>query len=156
MMKRMLLVGGCLAAAFAGGAARAGIHADALGNCAREATTVEERTTLMRWSFVAALANPRLADLATISPEERERSFRAVGAVFNRVMLTACRREAAAAMRNEGAAGLQQGLRALGEMAGMELMLAPETLAVIGQIDRYLDLEGLERLAREAAITPPV
>lgn len=155
-MKRIMVAAGCLAAALPGGEARAGIYADALGSCAREATSQEDRTILIRWSFIAAMANPRLADLASISPEARERSFRAAGQVFNRVMLTACRRQTAAALRNEGAAGVQAGFQALGELAGMEMMLAPESLAVIAQIDRYLDREGLEALGREAADTPPI
>ena len=146
----------CLCASLSPGQARAGIFADELGQCARGATTAEDRVALMRWSFIAATANPSLADLASVSAEARERSFRAAGQIFNRIMLSACRRESAAALRNEGAPGIQRGFQALGELAGMELMLAPETIAAISEIDHYLDQAGLEALGREAATTPPI
>jgi hypothetical protein len=155
-MRLKFLAACCLCAALSSGPARAGIYADALGQCARGATSTEDRVALMRWSFIAATANPRLADLASVSAEARERSFRAAGQIFNRIMLRACRREAIAALRNEGGPGVQRGFQALGELAGREMMLAPETLAVIAQIDRYLDREGLEALGREAAATPPI
>lgn len=130
--------------------ASAGPFADELGRCAVNATTQVERAALMRWMFVVASANPAFADLSAVDDAERQGSVRAAAAVFDRILLRACRRESVAALRNEGQAGIQAGFQTLGQLAGREMMEAPAGRSSLEQLGTYLDLAGLEALGREA------
>lgn len=154
MKSGMALIG--LFAALVAGEARAGIYGDTLGRCAVAATSQADRTALMRWMFITASANPGLSDLASVSSEERESNLRMVAGMFNRIMLTDCRREAVAALRHEGQAGIQNGFGALGQLAGMELMTTPSAVEAMRGLDRYIDEEGLRRMASEAASRPAI
>jgi hypothetical protein len=154
-MRRSFAGMGCLLAALLPGPAQAGVHADTLGRCAIGATSAAERTALLRWIFITAAANPELADLASVDSAVRERSVRAAANVFNRVLLTACRRESVAALRHEGAGGLQRGFEALGQLAGMEMMTSPAGMAAMAQLGSYMDTAGLAALGREAGERPP-
>ena len=106
--------------------------------------------------FIAAASNPELADLATISAATRERSFRTVAALVNRILLAACRRETVEAVRHEGQAGLAGAFQALGQTAGEEMMATPQAQEILSGLDRYLDSSGLEAVGREAATRPPI
>ena len=155
-MRRSILAFLGLAAALSSGAARAGVHADTLGRCATEATSAADRTALLRWMFIVAGTNPALADLTAVTPEARDRTFRAVGDLYNRVLLTACRREAVAAIRHEGIAGIQGGFEALGRLAALEMMTTPAALTAMEELSRYMDMTGMEALEREAAARPAI
>jgi hypothetical protein len=147
-------LGLCLAMAICSPAA-AGIFADDLGRCVVTATTIADRSALMRWMFVTAAANPAFADLATVTPAERQGAVRAAAAVYDRLLLHTCRRETMAAMRNEGATGLEVGFQALGMAAGREMMNSPAGSASLGQLVENMDSAGLEALAREAGVPMP-
>lgn len=153
-MRKTLVTTACLLAALLPGSALAGAYADTLGRCAIQATTTEDRRALIRWMFVAASSNPALVDLVTIEAGVREESSRATAALVNRILLTACRREAVDAVRHEGQGGVSGAFRALGQMAGLEMMSSPEAQAHLRGMDRYLDRNGLEDLGREAAERP--
>jgi hypothetical protein len=154
-MKRRILAAGCLLAALLPGEAVAGSYAEALGRCAIQATSPPDRAVLIRWMFVAAATNPALSDLVTISAEAREQNARAVGALINRILLRACRQETVVAIRHEGRTGIQGAFQALGQLAGMEMMLAPQAQAALQGVDPYIDNSGLEAIGREAAMRPP-
>lgn len=154
-MRRSFLAIGCLLAAALSSPARAGIFGDDLGRCAVNATSQADRTALLRWMFITAAANPALADLSSVSSQTRERSFRAAAAVFNRILLDACRRQAVAALRNEGAEGLQTGFQALGLIAGREMMMTPAGAASLDQLGAYMDANGLAALGVEAGVGNP-
>ena len=128
----------------------AGPSADALGRCAIGATTEADRTALIRWMFVSASANPAFADLSAVSDAKRDQSVRAAAAVFNRILLSACRRESVAALRDEGAAGIRTGFQALGQLAGREMMASPAGASSLEQLGAYMDTAGLAALGMEA------
>jgi hypothetical protein len=155
-MRRTFLAAGCLLGATLPSQASAGPYADTLGRCAIQATSTEDRAALIRWMFIAASSNPALADLVTIPTDAREQSSRAAAGLVNRILLEGCRRETIAAVQHEGQAGIQGAFQALGQMAGIEMMTAPEAQAALRGVDRYLDTEGLEALGREAMLRPGV
>jgi hypothetical protein len=153
-MKRTFLAATCLLGAALPSQASAGPYADTLGRCAIQATSTEDRAALTRWIFIAASSNPALADLVTIPAAAREQSSRAVARLVNRILLEGCRRETVAAVQHEGQGAIQGAFQALGQMAGIEMMAAPEAQAALRGLDGYLDAEGLEALGREAMIRP--
>ena len=131
----------------------AGIFTDDLTRCTVNATTPADRTALMRWTFIVASANPAFANLAVVNETQRQQSFREVGAIFNRLVLHDCRREAVLALRAEGGGALGIAFQTLGELAGREMMNSPASAASAADLDRFLDMEGVAALTREAGVT---
>jgi len=136
----------------------AGLFTDDLTRCTVNATTLADRTALMRWMFIVASANPAFANLVTVNETQRQHSFREAGAIFNRLVLHDCRREAVLALRAEGSGALGTAFQTLGELAGREMMSSPASAASAADLDRFLDTEGVTALVREAgapAAAPP-
>ena len=154
MRLRLFTIGSLLAVAFASPAS-AGVFSDDLVRCEVNAATAADRALLGRWIFIVAGANPAFADLIAISDAERQQSNRLVASLFERLLLRDCRREAVAALRNEGAPALAQAFQTIGEVAGREMVSSPASMASAGEIDHYLDGAGLAALRREAGIADP-
>lgn len=144
----------CVAAAMPS-PAFAGIFADDLGRCVVNSTTEGDRALLVRWMFLTAAANPAFDDLTSISEAERREGYRAAAAVYDRLLLRACRRESVAALRGEGSAGIEAGFQALGQVAGREMMASRESVTALRDLSTYMDGPGLEALGREAGVPAP-
>jgi hypothetical protein len=150
-MKLKYLAGACLSLAQP---AHAGPFAEDLGRCVVNATTEADRSALMRWMFVAVAGNPVFADIVDVTSAQRQQATRAAAAVFDRLLLRACRRESMLALRHEGNGGLEAGFRALGMVAGREMMSTPEGSVSLGELTNSMDSAGMEALAREAGDSP--
>jgi len=134
------------------GAAHAGPFADDLGRCAVNASTTSDRTALLRWMFVTAAANPALSDLSATTPAMRGQAIRAAAGVFNRIMLTDCRSQVVAAIRNEGSEALNAGFASLGRVASRDMMNSPAGSASLEQLVNQMDGDGMAQLGREAGV----
>ena len=133
--------------------ALAGIFGDDLTRCTVNATTRADRTALMRWTFIVASANPAFADLAAVDETKRQQNFREIAAIFNRLILRDCRREAVAALRAEGGSAVGSAFQTLGEVAGREMLSSPASAASAAELDRFIDMDGMAALAREAGVS---
>jgi hypothetical protein len=154
MKKIYLAIAGLFLSALSCPAA-AGVFADDLARCTVSESSAADRTVLVRWTFVVAAANPVFSDLASVSEAEREQAFRTAGVVFDRLLLHDCRRQSVAAIQNEGPAALESGFQALGLLAGREMMSSPASARSLQDLGRFMDMEGIASLRREAGIPEP-
>ncbi|MBN8832357.1 MAG: hypothetical protein J0G94_17480 [Sphingomonadales bacterium] len=135
--------------------AQAGIFADDLTRCLVKATTVPDQIGLMQWLFSAISANPSISSMARVTEAERAGYNEKAVALIERLVMTDCRKEAVAALRNEGPGTIELAFRTVGEVAMRGLMSDPKTSAAMGAIGKAASEEKWSALAKEAGLAPP-
>jgi hypothetical protein len=136
--------------------AMAGIYSDELGKCLVSSTTPEDRTSLIKWFFVAASHHPAVKPLSSLTPAQQDEADKAMGAMFMRLMTENCRGEAQKALQFEGPIAYQLGFQVLGQVAGRELMSNPEVTKSLSGLQKYVDPKKLKALSEgSGASTAP-
>jgi hypothetical protein len=146
-----------VAALACAGAAVAGPASDDLGRCLIKASTPADNEVLVRWMFSAITANPKLASYAAIKPEERDAFDRRAAELFQRLLLTDCRKESVAALQQDGTSAIGHSFELLGSVAARQLMSDPAVTGGMQHMTRYLDNTAWQSFAAEAGpgVTPP-
>jgi hypothetical protein len=132
--------------------ANAGVFTDDLSRCVVQKTTDADRTLLVKWMFAAVTKNPALSGMASLSPADREKLNAGVANLYDRIILTDCRSQAVAALKNEGVDALGQAGQVLGGAAARQLMGSPEVSAEMGKMDSGIDKQRWKALADEAGV----
>lgn len=152
-MKRSILVAAAACCAlFTAGAAHAGAYSDAFGKCLTDNSTGKDRVIFVRWLFVALTAHPDLQSLAKVSKADHEEATRQMAGVVNRLVLVDCRKEAVAALQNEGDSAFEKAFESFGRVAATELMGNPAVGANLENFSDYFDMKAWEDLAKEANV----
>ncbi|HSQ95637.1 MAG TPA: hypothetical protein VLM18_06005 [Croceibacterium sp.] len=141
----------CLIAALAltpilSGPAIAGVYSDTLGKCLVASTSDEDKQALVRWIFASVTLHPAVASLSAVTPEQRNDINKAMGTLFERLLLVSCRKEASEALRYEGSMAMQASFQILGQVASVSMMSNPAVRSAFGQIGKYVDEKKLEEL----------
>lgn len=126
--------------------AMAGPYGDDLSKCLVDSTTAEDRVALVRWMFSAVSVHPAVESMATVAPDELEKSSAAVGALFMRLLTESCLEESKTAIKYEGPATLQLSFNVLGQVAGTEMFSNPEVATATAALEKYVDKDKLEHL----------
>ncbi|WP_155908474.1 hypothetical protein [Asticcacaulis sp. YBE204] len=125
--------------------ATAGPASTALGACFSRTTTEADQVVLVRWIFSAVSHHPGVADMAKVTPQEREEIDRKVGALTMRLLTEDCRAETAEAMRADGPEALETAFGSLGEKAMETLFQDPNVAEGLEGLTKNLDQEKLLR-----------
>ena len=126
--------------------AHAGLYTDDLSRCLVEASSKEDKATLVRWIFIALSQNAAISSLSTATEADIEKSNAAVGALFMRLLTDACVDKAKKAIRYEGAAAMQASFEVLGRVASSELFSDPKVSAVMAGLEKHVDNKKIEAL----------
>lgn len=155
MMTGRIVGAGLLMSLVMAAPAQAGIFADTLGRCIVTKSTDADQGTLMRWLFAAMAANPEIAPMAKVTQAQRDELSRQYMALTERLLMSDCRAEAVAAIRNEGPGVTEAAFRVLGEAAMRGLMSGPGTGDAIKAIENFVDKEKWKALMVEAGQNVP-
>jgi hypothetical protein len=142
-----------IACALAASPARAGPYADELGKCLVQSTTRADREALVRWMFAALASHPAVKSVALVSRAQMDEANRVTGELFMRLLTTQCKDAAVRAIQYEGAGALDAGFQVLGQVAGRELMSSPDVAASMAGLEKHLDKDRLQSLAKQPAGT---
>lgn len=133
--------------------AQAGAASDALGKCLVQSSSGKDRTAFVQWMFVALAANPDVQPFSKATSEDQARVSKGAAAVFERLILTDCRKESVAAVR-EGGNVFSLAFEQFGRAAVGDMLSDPATAAVFTSLDKYTDRAKFADLAAEATKKP--
>lgn len=153
-MRLSIAAGAAAAAMLCANPASAGPYADGLDKCLVSASTEADRADLARWIFAGMAADPALKDMASVTPAQRHAVDARMAAVAERLIMTDCRKEAVAALQNEGAGVLGQAFAVLGQVATRELTSNPAAKDALGAFSNFLDDSKWIGLAAAAGLPP--
>lgn len=131
-----------------GSPAFAGVFTDDLSRCLVDKTTSEDKTTLVRWIFVAMTQHPSVSSLTNVTAKDVQAHNQKTGALFMRLLTESCVDEAKKAIKTEGAVAIQASFQVLGQAAVGELFVHPDVNKVMAGLDQFLDAKKLEALAQ--------
>lgn len=151
-MCRVLMSLAAAAALCAPGLSHAGVFADGMAKCLVGAADEADRKTLVIWIFSGMSAHPDVAAYATITPAQRDDFNQRGAAMMQRLLLTDCRTETVAALKNEGAMAFHQAFGVLGEVAMDGLMEHEAVSRSMQGLAAAVDQEKLTALFAEAGI----
>jgi len=151
----MKTVMGCAAAALvlasaAGGAAQASPASDAFGKCLIESSTGKDRILFIRWFFGALSVNPNVSSLATTTQAQRDEAASGAMASMERLVMIDCRKEALAALRQDGPDAMRASFEVFGRTAATELMGDPAVAQELGRLESFSDSAKWGALMEEA------
>lgn len=142
-------IGSCLTPA-----ARAAEIDDPLAQCLVSHSSEADRTLLMKWVYAIISSSPRVQALSTVSAAQREQLSADAGKLFSRLMITDCRSETIAALKNEGDKAVEHGFAKLGETAMTDLLGDPQVAkGMLGLLSGF-DTRGLAELMIAAGKSP--
>lgn len=135
--------------------ARAGLYQDDLSRCIIAGAKPEDRTVLLRWVFAAMASNPKIKDMAQVSPERATGLSKDAALLIQRLMLTDCHKQTVDAIKYEGAGAIQQAFGTLGQIAMADLMREDSTSAYMSDLGNHLDKARWAELMAEAGVKAP-
>jgi hypothetical protein len=154
MIRRIALAGCCLVSLWTTGAS-AGPFTDDLSRCMVRASTSQDQLVLVKWMFSAFALNPEVAPLSNITPEQREGLNQQTADLMQRLLLSDCREQTIAALKNEGTVSLQTSFSVLGAVAARGLMSGPSATAGLLGLVRHFDGAKFHDLFDDAGVDPP-
>jgi hypothetical protein len=141
--------------ALCGSTASAGIYTDDLSRCLVRSSSEQDRTLLTRWMFISMASNPAVKSLATVTPQVRTEANQGIARLFERLILTDCRKETIEALKYDGRGAFEAGFQTLGMVAGRELMMGPGMADETREMETLLHKDQWEALAKEAGVSAP-
>jgi hypothetical protein len=153
-MRLSIATGATAAALLCATAASAGPYADSLDKCLVGASTEADKADLAKWVFAGMAADPAVKDMASVTPAQRHALDARAAAVAERLIMTDCRKQAVAALQNEGAGVLGQAFAVLGQVATRELTGDPAAKAALATFASFLDDSKWIGLAAAAGLPP--
>ena len=154
-MRKGFIVVVAAMACLAGIPAQAAVFGDDLAKCLVSHTSEQEKTGLMRFVFAAMAAHPAVADIAKVTPAQRQALSRQFAELTQQLLAVRCRAETVAALRAEGVATIQSSFGVLGQVAMRGLMSDATVAAEFGQLGTFFDRKAMTELFKEAGITTP-
>jgi hypothetical protein len=132
--------------------AQAGVFGDDFSRCLVTKATEADQNALMAWMFSAISADPQLQKFTTLDRAKRDQMATGAAAVFQRLMMIDCRKEAVAALRSDGETALTQSFGELGKAATRQMFQSPQAQTELESLGKNFDTEKMKALAREAGI----
>ena len=122
----------------------AGEYTDELSECLLQATTEEDKLSLVRWMFTAMALHPAVEEIADVSLSARELANREMAQLMIKLLSRACFNETGLALKNEGNTALQTSFAVLGLVAATNLFSDPNVAAGLASIETYISADDLE------------
>jgi hypothetical protein len=126
----------------------AGVFTDDLSRCLVDKTSIEDKTTLVQWIFVAMSRHPSVASLTKVTEEDVKANNQKAGALFMKLLTDSCVDAARKAIKTEGPVAIQVSFQVLGQAAVGELFTNSEVTKVMSGLDQFLDSKKLEALSQ--------
>lgn len=152
MVRRLVAgaAGALVAAALAALPAQAQVQNEALSRCLVASTTEADRIAFVRWMFMAMSKHPQVADLTTVTEQQRADATRTTALLLQRLVITDCRQQALEAFRVSGLDGISTAFEVVGEVAVGGLITHPAVNAQFESLATYQDTAAWEKFARDA------
>jgi len=148
---RFIAITGALLCAVSSGA-EAGVFTDDLTRCMVSKASAADKGAFLAWMFSAVSADPRLQKYTTLDRAKRDQIAANAAGVFQRLLLTDCRKETVAALKAEGQEALSQSFGGLGRAATEQMFQSPEARAELESLGKNFDESKLKALNAEAGI----
>lgn len=123
--------------------ASASTATDELSRCLVKATTTEDKTAVLQWTFVALSTHPELKAFTNVSDAQKEQLDKNFAAVVQRILIEQCSTEAKAVIKADGVDGIGASFQELGKITGEEILSNPEIKAQLKGVLKYVDLNKL-------------
>jgi hypothetical protein len=104
----------------------------------------------VRWMFSALALHPQVKQYARITPEERSDMTKKVGALFARLVMVDCRKQAGLAIKYEGNSAFERSFEVLGETASRNLFSDPNVAKGMEGLGDSFDANELKKIIEEA------
>lgn len=130
--------------------AQAQVQNEALSRCLVASTTEADRIAFVRWMFMAMSKHPEVADLATVTEQQRADATRTTALLLQRLVITDCRQQALDAFRVSGLDGISTAFEVVGEVAVGGLITHPAVNAQFESLATYQNTAAWEKFARDA------
>ncbi len=124
--------------------AQAGIYSDDLSRCLVESSSANDKALLVKWMFTSMALHPDVAAMSTVTEAQRDEVNKAAAQMFMRLMTETCLVQSKKAIQYEGAAAVEQGFNAFGQVAGKELFAHPNVAQALTGLQTHLDTKKLE------------
>lgn len=134
--------------------ARAGTYSDQLAQCLIRATTPADQKLVVRWAFATMALDPDVAQMAAITPAQRDAINRQAGALVTSLLVQSCRDPVQQTLMFEGVTGAQAAFEAWGRWAITGLVAEPHVAQGMGALLQYLDMGQLMSLVPLQGLTP--
>jgi len=141
--KSMVSVALALTALGTGQTAAAGPYADDLSKCLVRSTGEEDKRALVKWIFSAVALHPDVADIAKVTPTQRDDMTRNTAKLFERLLTESCRTEVRQAVQYEGPQTIGASFQVLGQVAARELFANPAVAAHMAELAKHIDKQKL-------------
>ncbi len=125
----------------------AGPYTNDLSKCLVSSTSVQDRTTLVKWMFMAFSLHPEVEGLTKVSENQINKVNKKTADLIIRLLTDSCRQNAKDALKFEGQGTIEASFNVLGSVAGRELATNPKVAAAMGGIEKFLDVEKLKSLS---------
>lgn len=132
--------------------AGAGVFTDDLSRCLVKQASDEDQNILMKWLFSAFALNPSLAPMTQITPAQRTEFTKAAAGVYVRLLVSDCRTEAVAALKNEGESSLGPAFGTLGRTTASRIFNSPAANAELEKLGDSFDKDALKKLFADAGV----
>lgn len=109
---------------------------------------------LVRWVFAMLSASPKIADMSTVTPSQRDAASKQAGALMTRLFTVDCRPQALGAMKAQGEKAMEKGFGLLSGAAVEDLMKDPAVSKAMLGILAGADVRALGELMIDAGIKP--
>lgn len=134
--------------------ANAGVYGDSLGKCLVSSSSDQDKQQLMEWIFSAISLNPSISPYTNLSPDKRTEIDSNMASLFERLIGTSCKKEAAEAIKFEGASAFGPAFQLLGQVAGQQLFASPEVSAGAENFYKRIDFGDLQKKLEIAPSKP--
>ncbi len=123
---------------------QAGIYSDDLSRCLVESSSANDKALLVKWMFTSMALHPDVAAMSNVTEAQRDEVNKAAAQMFMRLMTETCLVQSKKAIQYEGAAAVEQGFNAFGQVAGKELFAHPNVAQALAGLQTHLDTKKLE------------
>ncbi len=113
--------------------------ANELGNCLTMKSTGADRLDFARWMVASLGSAPQIKDIATVSPDSKEKMDRKMAATFTRLVMGDCGEISRGLIKSRSPDAFRAAGEAFGKMAMQELLGNREAAAGLEAFTKYID-----------------
>ena len=126
-----------------GQAVWAGQYVDQLSQCLVDATSEQDRSTVVQWMFVALSVHPDLKSFSNVTPQQKQQLDQKLAVVLQNTIADKCQAQTKAVIQNEGIQAVGESFQVLGQTTGKAILNDPAVNAQLRGTLRYIDLNKL-------------
>ncbi|WP_028586051.1 hypothetical protein [Desulfogranum mediterraneum] len=124
---------------------QAGVYTDDLSRCLVEASSPEDKITLVRWMFSAMALHPAVQTIAPVDPAVRQLTDKGMAELIVKLTSVTCLEQTRKAIQYEGPIALNASFNVFGQVAAQELFSNPEVARGIAGLGKFIDTEKLNK-----------